>query len=272
MEELPGALELVEVGGLVGVGADEDGDVEVAHVEDGGFGWVEVVVAALVETAGVDFGDEALLADEVDGFVDEVAEPLVGVGEIAVAVVHDDFVEMADDGGAHVLDHGVVLMEEGADAGADVAVEDALKAFVVGGLLAAVDEPEVVGVAGAVAEVFDHVGVGEEVDGADDVLESALLDERGEVVEDAGDVVDFETQLDVDAAGVFLLERSDLVAIGEVVVLGDGEAVVEGDGGVAAEAEGGEVVGEGVLYVVAELAFAVAVVAMSVVVGVIHCD
>ena len=99
-------------------------------------------MAALVDAAGVDFADEVELFDEVDGLEGEVAVPGFVLGEVAVAVVHHYLVGVADDGGAVAFEHGVLLMEVGADGTADVATKEAVETFVITFPLGAIDKPE----------------------------------------------------------------------------------------------------------------------------------
>ena len=58
-EEIEGAFPAVQVRGLVGVGADEEGDAEGVHKAHGLLRGVVVGVAALVEPARVELADAA---------------------------------------------------------------------------------------------------------------------------------------------------------------------------------------------------------------------
>ena len=140
-EVFVGAFGEGEVGGLVGVGADDDGDAELFHLLDEPLAGVEVGVAALVDAAGVDLADETQVVDEVHGLEGEVEVPGFILGEVAVAVVHDDFVGVSDDGGAVAFQHGVLLVEIGADAASYVAAKDVPQTVVVGLLSGPVDHP-----------------------------------------------------------------------------------------------------------------------------------
>ena len=176
---------------------------------------------------------------------------------------------------AGAFDHLVGLSEESGDAFAYIVVEDAVEAVVVGGLEASVNEPQVgrVGVLGDEVGTWGLgvgiVGVDHEVDAADDVLQAAALNKGAEVVENAGNVVNFQAELDFYAVGIFRFERPNFVAVGEIFVVLDGEGVLERHGGMAAETEVCEPMGYGVFHIFAQLAFAVAVMGMGVVVG--HC-
>ena len=232
-------------------------------------------MAAFVEPARVELADAARFGDELQGLEQQVAVPAVGAAEIAFAVVHHYFVRVAYDGGPILLNHSVLLVKVGAHTGAYVVAEDVVQAVVVGLLTRSVDEPEVVGyllplvaLGGdrKVAQFADVVGVGNEVDAADGVFEAALFDKRGEVFQKSWNIVDFEPQTDVDAAGIFGLEGAHLVAVVQIVVVLDREVVGEGDWGVAAEAQGFEAFREGVVDIFAQFAAAVAVARVGVVV------
>lgn len=111
-EEVVGTFGAEKVFGCMGIGADDDGDAEGVHVADGVAGRIVVGMAAFVEATGVDFADAAGFVDELDGFENEGAEPGFVVVEIAVAVVHDDFVEVADYGGTLGFNHAVGLVKK----------------------------------------------------------------------------------------------------------------------------------------------------------------
>ena len=77
IEKLVGAFCAEEVFGCVGVGTDDDWDVQFVHVTQQFARGVVVIVAFLVDAACVDFGNAARFADEFDGLVHEVKIPFV---------------------------------------------------------------------------------------------------------------------------------------------------------------------------------------------------
>lgn len=181
--------------------------------------------------------------------------------------MHHYLVEVSDDGGTLALDHGVGLMEEGGDAAAYVAVEYPLQSFVVGLLPRAIDEPNALcGFAVVAAQPRGVVGVGDQMYPAYEIVEFSLLNERLEVVVHSRHIIYLQTQQDVDAAAIFLLQFTHFVTVGGVVFVVNGEGVVERQRCMAGETKGSEAVGKGEFDVFTWLAFAIAETRMGMIV------
>ena len=122
-EVFVGSFGAEEVLGGVGIGADDDGDAKLFHFLYQPLAGVIVGMTAFIDAASVDFADEAEVVDEVDGLQREVAVPRLVFSKIAVTVMHHYLVWMADDGGAVLLKHGILVVEVGADTPLDVATK-----------------------------------------------------------------------------------------------------------------------------------------------------
>ena len=181
--------------------------------------------------------------------------------------MHHYLVEVSDNGGTLALDHGIGLMEEGGDAAPYVAVEYPLQSFVVGLLPRAIDEPNALcRFVVVAAQPRGVVGVGDQMYPAYEIVEFSLLDERLEVVVHSRHIVYLQSQQDVDAAAIFLLQFTHFVAVGGVVFNVNGEGVVERQRCMAGETKGSEAVGKGEFNVFTWFALAIAEARMGVVV------
>ena len=182
--------------------------------------------------------------------------------------MHHYLVEVSDNGGTLALDHGIGLMEEGGDAAAYVAVEDPLKALVVGLLPRAIDEPNALcGFVVVAAQPRGVVGVGDQMYPAYEIVEFSLLNERLEVVVHSRHIIYLQTQQDVDAAAIFLLQFTHFVAVGEVVFVVNREGVVERQRCMAGETKGSEAMCDGKVHHLAWSGLAVAVAGMGMIVA-----
>ena len=69
-EQFEGVFEVVEFGGLVGVGADDEGYAKGVHVAKVLARGIEVGVAAFVDATGVQFTDAACFVYEVKSLIE----------------------------------------------------------------------------------------------------------------------------------------------------------------------------------------------------------
>ena len=142
-EVFVGAFGAEEILGGMGVSADNDRDMQRLHLLDEPLAGIVVGMATFVDATGVDLADETEVVDEMDGLKGKVAVPRLVFVEVSVAVVHHNLVGMPDDGGSVALQHGVLLVEIGADGTTDVATEEAEETFVITFPLGTIDEPKV---------------------------------------------------------------------------------------------------------------------------------